>query len=408
MLERICRLSAALPVLVGLLLVGCVTTPRYADLPPAALELPPPKPVSMALPSGTVPKTQPSASLADLIMGRVPPPPKPVMPPTTFPRPGNPPAGGFQALEKPRPVPPTSPKPAQVAAPISTNLNFRQIMAMQTLLDRQNLSCNCADGRIGSRTHAALRTFQAAHDLPVTGEPDVATLAMLGDLGSAFTTYTVTDDDHAQLTQNPTTWLGRSQVARLGYTTILEAVAERGHVTRQAIRDLNPQVTVWPDPPAGTTVTIPDVGVTANRKLPHAARIRISIGGKLIRVFDGAGKLVAQFPCSIARDPKKREPCEISVAVAAPNPNYTFDPALFSEDPESASIPTKLIIPPGPRNPVGVAWIGLSKSGYGMHGTPKPEDIGKTESHGCFRLANWNAQKLLHMVEIGTPVSVEE
>ena len=60
------------------------------------------------------------------------------------------------------------------------------------------------------------------------------------------------------------------------------------------------------------------------------------------------------------------------------------------------------------RNPVGVAWIGLSKTGYGMHGTPKPEDIGKTESHGCFRLSNWNAQKLLRTVDIGTPVSVEE
>jgi lipoprotein-anchoring transpeptidase ErfK/SrfK len=277
---------------------------------------------------------------------------------------------------------------------------------MQTLLDRQNFSCNCADGRVGSRTHAALRAFQAARALPVTGEPDGATLAALGDLAGAFTTYTVTAADHAQLTQNPTTWVGRSQVARLGYPTILEAVAERGHATRQAIRDLNPAVTVWPDPPAGTPLTIPDV--EQHEKLLRAARIRISIGGKLIRVCDGAGKLAAQFPCSIARDPQKREPCEISVAVVAPNPNYTFDPALFSEDPESATIKNKLIIPPGPRNPVGVAWVGLSKPGYGMHGTPKPEDIGKTESHGCFRLANWNAQKLLRMVAVGTPVSVEE
>ncbi|MCX7006191.1 MAG: L,D-transpeptidase, partial [Kiritimatiellaeota bacterium] len=286
------------------------------------------------------------------------------------------------------------------------SLNFRQVIALQTLLDRQNFSCNCADGKIGSRTHAALRAFQQARGLTITGEPNATTLAKLGDLGSALTSYTVSADDHAQLTQNPTTWLGRSQATRLGYQTILEAMAERGHATQQAIRDLNPQVAVWPDPPAGTTLTIPDVGQAAT--LPNAARIRIAIGNKLVRVFDGAGDQVAQFPCSIARDPAKREPCEISVAVVAPNPNYTFDPALFSEEPESKTIKTKLIIPPGPRNPVGSAWVGLSKTGYGMHGTPKPEDIGKTESHGCFRLANWNAQKLLRMVDVGTPVIVEE
>ncbi|TAN37184.1 MAG: murein L,D-transpeptidase [Verrucomicrobia bacterium] len=407
-------LHRQLPVVLLAALAGCVTFSRYEELPAAALDLPPPKPITTALPSVAVAQPQRALPLADLIMGRAPPPP------AAFPSLGKPPAGGFQALEKEnrgtrdagrvstKTPPPPAPRPFSLE-PRPANLaplSFRQIIALQTLLDRRNFSCNCADGRVGFRTHAALRAFQAAHDLPVTGDPDVATVVALDDLGSAFTTYTVTDDDHAQLTQNPTTWLAKSQVARLGYPTILEAIAERGHAAQQAIRDLNPQVNTWPDPPAGTTLTIPDVD--KNEKLPRAARIRISIGGKLIRVFDGADKLVAQFPCSIARDPQKREPCEISVAVVAPNPNYTFDPALFSEDPESASIPTKLIIPPGPRNPVGVAWVGLSKSGYGMHGTPKPEDIGKTESHGCFRLSNWNALKLLHMVEIGTPVSVEE
>ena len=398
-------------------LAGCVSQPRYEELPPAQLEPAPPRPITVvASHLAAVPQPTPSP-LANLIMGRSPPPP--AVPPVKVPslgknnvQPFQPSLArqatqGCQPLEKPRPIPPPSPsKPVPVAAPVSTNLNFRQIIALQTLLDRQNFSCNCADGKIGSRTRAALHAFQAAAGLPTTGTPNGTTIAVLGDFGSAFIAYTVTEDDHTQLTQNPTTWLDKSQVARLGYLTILETVAERGHATQQAIRDLNPQVTMWPDPPAGTTLTVPDVG--SNEKFPHAARIRISIGNKLIRVFDDAGKQVAQFPCSIARDPAKREPCEISVAVVAPNPNYTFDPALFSEEPESATIKTKLIIPAGPRNPVGVAWIGLSKSGYGMHGTPKPEDIGKTESHGCFRLANWNAQKLLRMVDVGTPVSVEE
>jgi len=61
---------------------------------------------------------------------------------------------------------------------------------------------------------------------------------------------------------------------------------------------------------------------------------------------------------------------------------------------------------PGPNNPVGVAWIGLDKPGYGMHGTPSPEQVGRTESHGCFRLANWDAEYLVKLVWIGMPVEI--
>ncbi len=99
---------------------------------------------------------------------------------------------------------------------------------------------------------------------------------------------------------------------------------------------------------------------------------------------------------------------ELHVAVIAPNPNYTFDPELFPESAEAKQSPgVKLILPPGPNNPVGMVWIGLDKPGYGMHGTPGPEAVGRTESHGCFRLANWNAELLLKVVWMGMPVYVE-
>ena len=87
--------------------------------------------------------------------------------------------------------------------------------------------------------------------------------------------------------------------------------------------------------------------------------------------------------------------------------DYTFDPALFSESEEARTLDRKLWIPPGPNNPVGVAWIGLDLPGYGIHGTPTPEHVGRTESHGCFRLANWDARTLLGMVWVGMPVTVE-
>jgi hypothetical protein len=80
---------------------------------------------------------------------------------------------------------------------------------------------------------------------------------------------------------------------------------------------------------------------------------------------------------------------------------------VFPESPESRTVGRKLRIPPGPNNPVGVAWIGLNRTGYGIHGTPKPEEVGRTESHGCFRLANWNAELLRRMAWPGLPVRVE-
>ena len=83
------------------------------------------------------------------------------------------------------------------------------------------------------------------------------------------------------------------------------------------------------------------------------------------------------------------------------------DIAIVAQSAEARQIKTKLVLPPGPNNPVGVAWISLDLPGYGIHGTPSPEQVGRTESHGCFRLANWNAEYLLKMAWVGMPVYVE-
>jgi len=149
-------------------------------------------------------------------------------------------------------------------------------------------------------------------------------------------------------------------------------------------------------------VVLPDC---SGPKPAKAGSIRIALARMEITVFNSEGQLIALFPCSIAREKSKRPDGELVVKAVAPRPNYTYDPQLF--EPGGAKR-TKLVIPSGPNNPVGLAWIGLSLQGYGMHGTPIPEHIGRAESKGCFRLANWNAVKLMNMVEIGTPVVIEE
>ena len=326
------------------------------------------------------------------------------VPPTPEPPPAR--IGGNANLKpKPasRPLPPAHPqgKPPVAGKP---EMPFRDAVALQTLLDRQNFSCNCADGVIGHKTRQALRAWQAANGLPVTGKPDELTLRRLGSLDTAFTARTVTAEDVAARMPVPKTWLGKSQAARLGYETILEALAEEYHASEEALRKLNPDA-AWPNPPAGTSLVVPD---PRPFKMSPADTLTIVLGEKLIRATDAQGHLLAQFPCSIAKDKEKRPANDLTIVSCASNPSYTLDPAVFLEDKEVQALGRRLIIPPGPNNPVGVAWITLSLPGYGIHGTPRPEDIGKTGSHGCFRLANWNAEKLLRMIRMGMPVKIQE
>jgi hypothetical protein len=277
----------------------------------------------------------------------------------------------------------------------------RDTLALQTLLDRQNLSCNCVDGMWGARTEIALVTWQTLNGLEPTGVPDATVLASLGGDTNVLMRYTVTTNDVASLGPFPADWHERAKLPALRYETLQELLAEKGHTSQRAIARLNPGVS-WPNPPAGTEVAVPDCSCP---KPPKAGSVRIALARMEITVFDPAGQLVALFPCSIARDKSRRPAGELSVKNIAPNPTYLYDPQLFFPGGKETS---KLVIPPGPNNPVGLAWIGLSLQGYGMHGTPIPEHIGRAESKGCFRLANWNAVKFMQMVEIGTPVMVEE
>jgi lipoprotein-anchoring transpeptidase ErfK/SrfK len=144
---------------------------------------------------------------------------------------------------------------------------------------------------------------------------------------------------------------------------------------------------------------IPRVGDA--RKLPAASRIDIEFDRRLILVRDGSGKVAALFHCSIAQDASKRPSGPCSVVGVTHDPEYLFDPAYW---PEVTNVTRRLRIPPGPRSPVGVCWIGLSIDGYGIHGTPRPEQIGKTGSHGCFRLTNWDVARLSQVVGAGTDV----
>ena len=279
-----------------------------------------------------------------------------------------------------------------------------RVLEAQLALIAQGLSPGSLDGVIGPQTRAALRAFQLKEDLPTTGELDAATQGRLILTAPPFSDYQVTSNDLARLLPLGKTWLSKSQQERLDYETLLELVAEKSQAHPNLIRRLNPDLD-WSNLTAGAMVKVPNAEFPLSQE--RAAFVKILLAERLLQAFDEETNLLAQFPCSIAQRVDKRPVGELHVEVTAANPNYTFNPEVFPESAEARELGRKLILPPGPNNPVGTVWIGLDRPGYGIHGTPRPEDVGRTESHGCFRLANWNAEYLFRLVRIGTPVFVE-
>ncbi len=279
-----------------------------------------------------------------------------------------------------------------------------RILQAQVALVRRGISPGSLDGVLGSQTRAALRTFQREQKLPVTGSLDTNTCGQLLDNLPPVSEYLLSNEDLARLLPVGKTWLAKSQQERLDYETAQELVAERTQAHPNLLRRLNPEV-AWTNLAAGTSIKVPkaEFPPVTNK----AAFLKVSLGQRVLEAYDEENKLLAHFPCSIGQKMEQRPVGELHVKVRVLNPNYTFDPEVFLESEEGRELGRKLTLPPGPNNPVGTVWIGLDKPGYGIHGTPRPEQVGRTESHGCFRLANWNAEYLAKMVWVGMPVLVE-
>lgn len=298
-------------------------------------------------------------------------------------------AGAAEVLERPFPE-----LPAEQLA----------VFKLQLGLVRCGISPGPIDGRLGPQTRAALRTFQFHRRLEATGRGDAETRRLLEPDPPLFVRHVVTSEDLDLLGEVPPTWLGKSQCDRLPYESILEMVAEIGQSFESFIVQINPQVD-WDEVVPGTTVFHPHAQLPEPKRPAHL--IRIKLADKVLLALDSRGGLLAQYPCSIARRVEKRPIGLLRVVSVALSPTYRFDPEIFPESAEARRIDRVLVLPPGPNNPVGIAWIGLDKPGYGIHGTPEPEHVGRTESHGCFRLANWNAEHLARLVKAGVAVHVE-
>ena len=309
------------------------------------------------------------------------------------------PARAAQASAASAPAPlPTLRLPEIYPRPAAT------VLEAQIALARHGLSSGPIDGVAGGQTTKALEAFQDSQGLAVTGRLARDTRGKLLLFSPPLKQITVEAADLARLQPLSPTWLGKSEQTALDYATLLELVAERFRAHPALIRQRNPAVD-WDHPAPGLVLTVP--AAEPEERLGRAASVHIFLEDHLLQVRDADGTLVAHFPVSIARNVEKRPVGELHVTVVIRNPDYTFDPDVFPESPEARELGRKLVLPPGPNNPVGLAWIGLDRPGYGIHGTPSPEQVGRTESHGCFRLANWDALTLCELAWVGLPVFVD-
>lgn len=333
--------------------------------------------------------------------------PPPLFPPTPLPQPPTP---QVVVITNPPPVPRSNPPPVIVVVtnpPPPPQIGPRpveNILEAQIAMARSGISSGSIDGRGGSQTRSALQAFQKRQHIPITGALDAATRARLLIAPPVLVTATVTSNDLQRLITLPQTWVGKSELPRLDYENILELLGERAYSNPKLIRELNPSVN-WNRVTPGTRVQLPNVEYPAPEAV--AAFIQISLQNRVLEAFDADTNLLAHFPCSIGHIAEKRPVGALRIEVIIPHPNYTFNPEVFPESEEARTLGRKLVIPAGPNNPVGVAWMGLNRPGYGIHGTPGPEQVGRTESHGCFRLANWNAEYLMQLAWVGMPVIIE-
>ncbi|MSR66198.1 MAG: murein L,D-transpeptidase [Pedosphaera sp.] len=277
---------------------------------------------------------------------------------------------------------------------------------LQIELARRGFSPGSIDGVDGEQTRVALKAFQRSTGLAETGQLDRLTRGQMMIQTPPLTLYEITTNDTARLLPMGTGWLEKSKQKRLDYVSLHELVAEKFHCSPKFISRLNPDID-WEKAVAAAKIVVPNITAPTNSRVTKAGSIRINLTRKTLQVFDTQTNLMAHFPCSIAKRVEKRPVGDLAITVVARNPNYTFDPDNFPESPEARQKTGKLILNPGPNNPVGSVWIGLNLPGYGIHGTPEPEKIGRTESLGCFRLANWNAEHLYNLVTVGTPVTVD-
>lgn len=287
-----------------------------------------------------------------------------------------------------------------------------RVLQAQVLLARTGFSPGVIDGFDGDNFAKALHAFQQVNNLSIDGL-DAATWERLIQTPNqpVLANYTIQPQDVAGpfAPAIPADYMQMAQLPQLAYRSPRQALAEKFHISETLLAALNPNanfaqpgtsiqvanVTPLPDDPKTATAA------SATRQTPKAARVVVDKRHGAVLAFDAGNRLLGFFPATIGSAEKPAPSGTLQIRSVDYDPDYTYDPAYGFR---GQSATRKVTVRPGPNNPVGLVWIALSDKGYGIHGTPDPEAVGKAQSHGCVRLTNWDAVTLAGMVTKGVPV----
>ena len=297
------------------------------------------------------------------------------------------------------PAPDAAPPVPQPGAAPTPAVPQAGLVRVQVLLERARFSPGAIDGLEGSNMRQALKAFEEAQGLTADGVLDPEAFQRLQQTGPGAVTaeYRITQADVTgpYLGAVPTELEAQGALPAMGFGNVVEALAERFHVTEALLRAMNPTADFTR---AGQVLAVPAVD-----RRPLAAPVDHIVIDKAegsLRAFAEDGALLAYYPATIGSTDNPTPSGVVKVNGVARNPDYVYDPKKLSY----GTTDRRVVVKPGPNNPVGVVWIDLNRPSYGIHGTPDPDKVGKTASHGCVRLTNWDAWRLADAVKPGVEV----
>ncbi len=284
----------------------------------------------------------------------------------------------------------------------------------QIFLDQQLFGPGKIDGLPGEFFTKALIRYQRAHGLPETGKVDAN--IPLESVFPVYAFYTLQEGDAKFVGEAPTKPSEQAKKKFLPYPSFTEFICERYHCAPEFLARVNKGVKLDGLKP-GDSLRVPNVEPFKIEELPkqgnlpdqpaYASRvIRIHRAEKLLDLYDGE-KLIAAVPITpgvMGGGAKETPAGNWKIVGIAAYPTFRWDEGVLNHGVRTANA---FNLPSGPRNPVGVCWIGLNKPGIGIHGTSNPQTIGRAESHGCMRVANWDVIRLSKMVTKGMTVVIE-